>query len=111
MKARWIGPKLADLGYRLTHTRVDNFGGTDGTFLGQGLDEYVRVGYVEFEATGWGCIDFVGEVGPGEYSVYGRDIGEIQIRGCEVYTPEPTSILILSMGGLACLGRHRSRWA
>ncbi len=86
---------------------VENFGGTDATFLGQALDQFVRVGYIDFQATGGGLISFEGEVGAGEYSVFGRDIGEVEIRGCTA--PEPTSILILGISGFACFGRRRLR--
>jgi len=85
---------------------VNNFGGTDSSFQGQGLDQYVRVGYVDFDLTGPGVIDFEGSVGAGEYSVFGRSVGEIEIRGARV--PEPAAGVTMALGILMALRCRRS---
>jgi hypothetical protein len=88
---------------------VNNFGGSNPSFSGQGIAQYVRVGYIDFIATGGGLINFEGAVGAGEYSVFGRSIGDIEIRGAEVRTPEPTSLLLFGAATGACFLRRTRR--
>lgn len=88
---------------------IANFGGTNPSFAGQGIDQYVRVGYIDFDASGVGIINFEGVIGAGEYGVSGRSIGAVEIRGAEVIIPEPASIIFASAGlGGLLLRRNRS---
>lgn len=86
-------------------SQVTNFGGSDATFAGQGLEPvFARVGWIDFVLTGDGVVDFDAFVALGEIGVLNRTVGNIQITGATV--PEPTSLLLLGFGALVCRRRR-----
>jgi len=87
---------------------VTNFGGSTTDLIGYGLDpNWVRVGFVNFTATGEGEINFNPSLGLGGFGVYGDVPGDIEYNGCTVITPEPASLALLALGGLVGLRRRR----
>ena len=88
---------------------VWNFGGNTVDLCGYGLDpNWVRVGFVNFTATGPGFIHFDASMGLGGIGVYGDVPGEIEFHGtCHVLSPEPASLVLLALGGLLVTRRRR----
>jgi hypothetical protein len=65
--------------------QVTNFGGSDGTFTGQGLEPtFARVGWIDFTLTGDGLVNLDAVIGLGEIGVLNRSVGEVQITGASV---------------------------
>lgn len=89
----------------IDNSHVINFGGSDGSFVGQGLEPtFARVGAIELVLTGEGLVLFDGLIGEGEVGVRNRTVGDVLIVGGAV--PEPGSLVLFALGTLVCLRRR-----
>ncbi|MCH8854051.1 MAG: hypothetical protein IID41_15585, partial [Planctomycetes bacterium] len=65
--------------------QVTNFGGSDGSFQGQGVEPlFARVGLIHFSALDDGELTFDAVVGLGEVGVLNRSVGDVAIIGANV---------------------------
>ncbi len=65
--------------------QVTNFGGSDGTFVGQGLQPtFARVGGIDYVLASDGVVNLDAVVGLGEIGVLNRTVSEVQITGATI---------------------------
>lgn len=96
----------------LTDGTIDNpggmvidFGGNDGSFVGQGVEpNWARLGYIDMTAIGNGMATISSTLGIGGIGVLGRTpppASEINFDTVTIVVPEPSTSLILILGFFA----------